>query len=332
MFKRFFFSLLCCILLVGIYQQAYCQFSETSYPFNTHYYFNQYLYNPAFAGDNLQPVAALSFKETTVIPNQGISVDFHASTHLSQYLSGVGFVFSLRTDTTYRGYLSAQYRVGASYNFKYEFGEKSILKVGFTGNLLHYENNTDPTLFNTQNVNYSPLNERLLKASYDVGFLLNFPAARIAASVNHVNQPSFRFWDPYVSYRFRQELFLTASADWNIGDNLTLTPGLMLQQEERSFLTQFDLIANYQDFVFAGFAFRNGTDGDVSDTLNRRNDTHKLRLTLATRILERYQITGSVDLPSNSVYKRHFEISIGIFKPRSREIVDTETSFRSRPF
>jgi len=280
----------------------------------------------------LQPVVSLSYKETTVIPNQGLSLDFHASTHMSQYLSGLGFVFSLRTDTTYRGYLSAQYRFGGSYNFKYEFGENSILKVGFTGNLLHYENNTDPTLFNNQGIIYRPLNERILKASYDVGFLLNFPAARIAAAVNHVNQPSFKFWDPYVIYKFRQELFLTASADWKVGENITFTPGLMLQQEERSFLTQFDLIANYQDFVFAGFAFRRGTDGDVTDSLSRRNETHKLRLTLATRILERYQVTGSVDLPSRSNYKRHFEISVAVFKPRSRETMDTETSLRSRLF
>jgi len=318
------------VLLAGIYQQAQCQFSDTSYPFNTQYYFNQYLYNPAFAGENSQPAAALSYKETTARPRQGISVDFHTSAHLDKYLSGVGFVFSLRTDTTFRGYLSAQYRFGASYNFNYKFSENSILKVGLTGNLLHYENNTDPTIFNNPSgIIYRRLNERLLKGSYDIGFLLKFPAARIAASLNHVNQANFMFWENFVTYRFRQEIFITASADWKFGENVTFTPGLMLQQEDRSFLSQFDLIVNYQDFVFAGFAFRNGSDGDFTDTLNRRSDTHKLRLTLATRILERYQITGSVDLPTQSNYRRQFEISLAIFKPRIRETMDVETSLRN---
>ncbi len=333
MLKRVIYQAFSCLMFLLIYQQAQCQFTSQAIPIHGQYMLHPYTWNPAYAGHWRSPDFGVTYKGP--FPDFGETRDMtiYMNGNFNQYKSGIGLLFQ---DTRFKrlGINFIQYRIAGSYRFKANFTENTRMLIGVNAGLVHYVNNTPPP----SSINGQPIpqlvNERHFYPTYDLGFLLEFKKAYLAGALHHMNEPSFQFWSPGPVYDFRQEVFIALGFDWTYQDQMTFTPEVMIQQEERRTLMQVSLTANYRDIVFMTFGTRN-----TLDTLNyngndrARFDTDNLLVTVGTTINQQYLAAFSYKPKLNGITTPHYEFSLGYsIYPRRRETVGTATSFRSPSF
>lgn len=305
-----------------------------SYPYVNQFYNNQLLYNPGFAGEWDQPhFGFVTYSDSSSNYNNRQALDFHYNRPLEKYRLNFGLLFSYykqQRNISYQGQpfniQKAQFKVGLAQNWEFEFGESSILKVGATLSLLHFEDNEQPPTSSAGNQVWIQTNERYFKPNVDIGFLLNSGIFFVGAGLHHVNQPSFVFWQDRVnggtiSDPFRQELFVTSGVKMKF-DQIKVEPSIMLHQESREFFMDVATLFKYEDIAFIGINWKTSSQINtvqVDSLISQDRTTHPWGLTAGGRVLDKIQASVSYlvgekrSTTSDLRYEPFLEINLAYF-------------------
>lgn len=332
--------LLCMLVAEGISAQNLL--NGISYPYNNQYYSNQLLYNPGFAGEWDQPHFGLvAYADTSSYQHDRQAYDLHYNRPLDKYRFNFGLLFSYhsyeRRNT--RANKKSQFKIGLAHNWEFPFGEQSLIKIGATVSLLHFEDAEVPFVSPTgPSQSWLATNERYFKPNVDIGFLLNSGIFFLGAGLHHVNQPSFSFWQDQVSGtkrsdNFRQELFLTSGVKMKF-NAMKVEPSIMLQQEGREFLLDAATVVKYEDIAFLAVNWKTSSKRVTSqqDSLvNTSQVTHPWGLTAGGRVLDKiqasvsYMVGGTAQNNVTTIkYEPFIEVNLAYFI-RPNAVVTEET-------
>jgi len=216
-------------------------------------------------------------------------------------------------DANNPNYKYTQMSLGATATYNQTLMDLVDVKIGVTTSLLRFKSGQVPS--------GTPTLEKFAKLNLDAGLLLSLADFELGFAMHHNNEPQFQFSTRSSDIeRFRREIFITASYNWAINDDFGLEPHFIIQQNtfRKNLLMQVSLLGNYQNMIYAGFAYVEDFDANRHPTSNYlTTEFHKIRLTVAGKVAQQYLIAASIDLPTNDAYKIQFETSIGYFFNRN---------------
>jgi len=318
-------------------------YNGLSYPYANQFYNNQLLYNPGFAGEWDQPHFGFSaYADTSSYSYERQAYDFHYNRPLDNYKFNFGLLFSYYNydRVSNRDVEKSQFKVGLAHNWEFEFGESSLIKIGATLSLLHFQDAEQPIPSpNGPSQSWAPTNERYFKPNVDIGFLLNSGIFFLGAGLHHVNQPSFVFWQDRanggtLSDFFLQELFVTSGVKMKF-DQIKVEPSIMMHQEGREFFLDVATLVKYEDIAFLGVNWKTGSKRlSVSqDSLaNTTQITHPWGLTAGGRVLDKiqasvsYLVGGEYSTNNNSTFKYEpfIEVNLAYFIRPNAVVTEVE--------
>lgn len=307
--KKMTFSIFYIFILLS-FNKALGQTIVSGYPqpirekYFSQYYFQQVLYNPAYAGEDSQPRFSI-FGNRQTFSNNTYEQPIAAQLIWQGQLEGVGglaFTAAYQDFDNYYPCFSSQcesneriMRLGAAYNYKWQPNDDMAFRVGINGGIMHFNSEIPPYAnpFNPQAalVMYVPF----VKANIDIGLLYRWRDLRAGVGFVHINTPNFQFFQPDNQRgNFRPEVYVTLSYNARIGEHFGIQPNIMMNQQMGSMyyygssLRQiyFDasLLLNYQQIVFSGASYKR--DGN----LNRWS------FMAAGRLNNKYQLSLSYDV------------------------------------
>lgn len=241
-----------------------------------HYPSEQFMYNPAFAGDITQP--AIQFG-TRIERTDGSNLDtnpdpftlnFNAQTPLQGLNSGIGLNFQYhRFDDSY---VSGTQRlptdkrllsIKGAYAYTLNPGDDIYLQFGLAVGGIHFRTNESPPNViggGTQVV--TAINENRMKITTDIGAAFFYKDFYAGFAVANFNQPEFRFFDVGRTFTFFRQLYISSGYDFNFAGKFHLSPSVMinplLQQNSNQNLLFLDasLWFNYDKRFFVGSSYR----------------------------------------------------------------------------
>ncbi len=304
----------------------------------TQFYNNQYLFNPAFAGDESQPVASLLTRTVTqsreskiwsLMPPLGAALNqleladrprlyhFNLNSYEPSWKSSWGFQFTYYEPTNPNAKRVVD--AGLSFNYEVPMGEVWKLKFGITASLLHYDEDflfdVDGNPYIGGPNQYIPvkLNERKLKSNTDIGVLMKGPKLYFGAAINNMNEPSFQFYESPGGRvnRFRRKIFVTAGSDFDLGGVVKFKPAIFFSQYMNSTYTTLIFDANVMAEIKEKLS--------LGATVRFNERRYGGALALGYKFSEKYQLMFSYDLPKSDVssytYSR-FEVGLYLHLPR----------------
>ncbi len=291
------------------------QFTERSYPFNTHYFFHMYPINPAYIGVDGEANVGLAYKKANGFFQTAGNRAFAYVHGKSEALQGGGFgVLFNYMDANLQGIEHTQMSLGASATYNQNLMDLVDVKIGITTSFLRYTNNR---VITTAPGSQSTI-QRFAKLNLDAGLLLALADFELGFAMHHNNEPQFQFFTMGPQSQFNREFYITASYNWAINDDFSIEPQIIAQQNSRDqdLLFQATILAGFQDMVFAGFSLL----GDFDTRRNQLSpyttrEFHKIRLTAAGKFAEQFLIAASVDFPTIDNFNRNvqFEASLGYY-------------------
>ncbi len=307
----------------------------------TQYFNNQFMFNPAFAGDDSQPVASVIARHATSSRESGIwqalpplgaalgQLDlaprpqlyhFNINSYEPSWKSswGIHATYFKPGNPNSKRVIDA----GLSFNYELPMGDVWKIRLGLSASIIHYDEdflyNVDGSPYIGGPNQYIPvkLNERKIKTNNDLGILLKGPKLYIGASIANMNEPSFQFYEAPGGRicRFRRKTYVTAGSNLDLGGVIKFKPSIFFSQyltnsTGRNFSMLFDvnLLAEVKDRYTIG-------------TTVRFNDRrYGGALALGYKFAEKYQLMFSYDLPKSDVssftYSR-FEAGLYLHLPR----------------
>lgn len=296
------------ILHASFATQAQSSIFGERLPYMAQYYFNQLLYNPAYAGESSQPSIGISGRMGEERGNSNFLVkprtaqlfmqgEIKELAQLEQLNMGLGMVaqYHKYDDRFQRGteVFSSNNRllkIGVVNSYRTSIQDIIDVRIGFQVGLLHYQSDELP---NTGSINppvTQILNERFFKPVIDIGFLFMLDNLRVGMAINSANEPEFDFFSTGFARKFRREGYFTASYEWVITPYWYLQPSMMFQtllNNQNAFsrirprsLADFSVQVNYFDTVFMGLSYRVG-DAPFRGSImvgGRLADTYQLSL------------------------------------------------------
>jgi len=283
---------------------------QLSYPFNTHYYFHKYPINPAYIGEEGEANIGLGYKKANGFSRVSGNRAFAYVHGKSDIMQGGGFgVLFNYMDATNPNFKYSQMSLGATATYNQTLMDLVDVKIGVTTSFIRFKSGRIPT--------GTPTLEKFAKLNLDAGILFSLADLELGFALHHNNEPQFQFSTRSTDIeRFRREIYITASYDWAISEDFGIEPHLIVQQntQRKDLLMQISLLANYQDMVYAGFAYIRDFDTNRHPTSSyTTTEFHKIRLTAAGKLAEQFLIAASVDLATNERYKMQFETSLGYY-------------------
>jgi len=312
-----FIIFFCISSIVGKETQA--QFRAISYPFNTHYFLHKYPINPAYIGEEGEPNVGLAYKKANGFFETAGNRAFGYVHGKSEAMKGGGFgVLYNYMDANAQGIKHTQMSLGATATYNQNLMDLVDVKIGVTTSFLRYRNNRQPNTGGPTNPqNPQATLERFAKINLDAGVLLALADFELGVAMHHNNQPQFEFYTTGGGLNsFNREIFITASYDFSINDDIGIAPHLIIQQNshEKDLLVQTTLLADYQDMIFGGFSYI--VDFDTRQNPNTNYTTrefHKIRLTAAGKLAEQFLVAASLDFATQENYKMQFETSLAYY-------------------
>jgi len=294
--------------------EAFSQFSRTSYPYFTQHFIHAFSINPAFVGDPNQPSIGAAYRGA---PRRNVTTGNSGFVYVKGMVpalndGGIGLTFSYNNDE-FRETYDRQMHLGLTAAYTFNLADLIELKGGVAVGLLRSNSNNffgrSPGLAN---------NERKQKLNVDIGIMIDIPYAKIGVAMHHNNQPEFDFYQNISPTRFQNELFFTIDGDIPIQDIISIKPSIIAQMESRDMLTQYTLMGEYDDMVFAGVSFSKEIEFNRNQVtigglpVSRLEDYHPLRLTLGGKVAK-FLVAGTYGFPNQEGRNALFEISLGYF-------------------
>lgn len=288
--------------------------------YNSQYYFQQTLYNPAFAGMDGQMNFSIShpFRQIDGRNPQHFNLLYQDVFQSFEGGYGLGVVYQDKDSGEDKDRF---YLVNGIVSGGFDFGENWIGRAGLTVGLLHYTNAfRADTQTGTQGAAY-------FKVNLDAGILLKNNNFSIGFSVVQSSEPEFVFSDLLtdeekigltneirVNNQFIRAVYLQTMYDINFGD-VQLTPMMLLSNRERTTFSNVTLTNNNNNLrmelganVLVGDIFLGGIHASLF------NSNHAVSLMLGARLQSKYQISFSYDVPSSNVGEyRNIELTAGFF-------------------
>lgn len=295
------------ILIVGLLIWSLMGNAQTGtqVPLMAEYYWNQLLYNPAFAGEQSQPSIGLSGRFNKVNGDQQPAINAFAHTELEAINSGVGFVNQYHD---LGGMCTANlWQMGLVHNFKFPLGEVGHARIGANYSLLHYKNERSPTNLCQEQTT----NEAFFKFNMDLGVVFSIQKFYGGFGIKHINEPNFNFFGNTALGRFDRAAFMTAAYRLEFGTRYTLTPSLIVNQELRNNLNNSTLFAanvlfDYNKVVFGGITYFANDPG------------YHFSINAGGRIAQKYQLSAAYAFKKSDSRTR-FELTFGILLKKGEE-------------
>ncbi len=291
--------------------------------YNSQYYFQPTLINPAFAGQNdymnlsvSHPFRSVNNRNPqfyNVLLQNSFGGDFEGG-------YGLSFVYQ---NSNFDVAKDKFYLVNGIVSGGFDFGENWIGKAGLTVGLLHYTNTYKSDLDKgTQGAAF-------FKINLDAGILLTNNNFSLGFSVVQSSEPEFTFTNDLTleedaqvnndireSNRFIRAVYLQAMYDINVSDELLkITPILLLSSRERTTFNNFTPTNNNNTLRFelgSNFMFKDMILAGAH--VSFLNSNHSVSLMLGTKLAQKYQLAISYDIPSSDVNNySNLELSLGMF-------------------
>lgn len=303
-------------------------------PFSQYYYQQSY-YNPAFVGNDTQPQywASSHSRKEGAGNDRGRSINALAQWAMYKIPINWGIIFAYQDfNSDFQDF--DQWQAGLQTSFDFDLGEEGLGKIGFTGTVMQYNNDSITT----------SLNLKKFVPNLDVGVLAVYNKFKVGFALLQSNNPNF---DPNSSsqggngggsrlYRFGSIGSFQVSYEWQLTEGLKLTPQVFVRQSidntgtvnNNSNLpvsnrdvdlpgTSIDitLLAQFYDLFHAGFSYR----PSLSDRYEFVHRYYFGSVMAGVRLNETYHVSLSWDIPRKDTpdYYSQFEIGIGVFLLRA---------------
>lgn len=229
-----FYYLLVFFIFFTINAQLLAQ-DRARYPFFADYFQQQILYSPAFTGMPDQPLfmsagrfenrfdeqkpLSLAGSVQGLIQSLGMGVGITAQYHKFDD----SFTYGSQRLSTNKKLLKLM--VASSYPIR--IGEFEGFRMGLSIGALHYKSDE----VYVQGINPQPsqlYNERFFKLDMDLGLGLQLERFRLGVSLQHLNEPKFRFSNNSQEQRFARAAYFTTAYRLSVTDWLEIEPTAML--------------------------------------------------------------------------------------------------------
>ncbi len=317
--KKYTFLSFCICLLFSLQISAQTDFTRV--PPISEYFFNQLIYNPAFAGEDDQATIGLAMRRSdgTAFSNFNLSgvnpssiYGFIHGNLLEQIGLGLTVQYENFNDTTLCfqvggvitnpiSYCQGNRRslqLGLVQNYKFAVSEGVTVVAGMNVGLMHYRSDNVRQGANTTSLQ---TNERFFKLNVDFGFLLKARALRLGLSMNHVNEPTFQFFANNRPENFRRETHLTGNYTFASYDStFQVQPTFMLNTiignngffNNNTTWVDLGILARYKS-LFAGFHYK----------IN--HEPYRMSLTVGSRVIDALQLSATVNFKKSSTSSRY---------------------------
>lgn len=291
---RKFFTLIILLMSVGttgLFAQQVSQYSL--------YLLNPYAYNPAYAGLENTLVATGVYRQQWS-SLKGAPETQHLNLHLPLYMisSGVG----LKAENDNIGAHRTTQAV-LTYSFQREFGRNTILSIGVSGGYMQYA--LDGAMLRAPEGTYEQSgvflhNDPLLPegkvstgtAILEAGIYLLWKDWGLSLATQPVFAPVLKAGDAgSFSLQPTRHYMAALSYQFELGQNLTIKPGVLLKSDITETQTEISTIIRWRENIFAGASFRgmSATDRDAFVILG------------GLRLNERTTLAYSFDIPLSAL-------------------------------
>jgi len=278
-------------------------------PGNSSYHYLEFWNNPAYAG-NADEYNLTVFNRTSDFGGDGakqpqttaITWDF------PWYALQSGFGLRAYYQEYESQYESSVFGFGLGHNFKFDVGEDFKASAGYSVMMTgqdHFVSDQRYPAFNVGNVR--PLtsaqvkDEPFAKFEYGVGFSLYSDKLRIGAAYDHANEQSFFYYTSTkeIEVKIYQKLFFDVAYEFDLSNNMTLTPMASITNIRNSFNVDGGFKATYNDFAFLGALFQHSGRERISIG-NFSNQS--LSILAGVSLFKTYDISLAYDLPLKTTY------------------------------
>jgi type IX secretion system PorP/SprF family membrane protein len=227
-------------------------------PFYSQYYFNPFIYNPAFTGTSGEVNGFLTHhNQWTDIPGAPITSSLTIDGPLKREKAGLGVsIFNDATDITHR------IGVGMAYSYAVDINDDHHLRFGISAGILNNQIDfskarvgdvSDPNLFN----------QSQQKSTYDAtfGVAYNFDELTVGVALpqlfdNNVNYSQLDD-DFNTAYSLKRHYLVTAGYHYQINDDFAVTPMVLTRITPGApFQFDFNAIGSYQDFANLAISYK----------------------------------------------------------------------------
>ena len=259
-------SILFICMTVSLYSQQV--------PFYSQYYFNPFVYNPAYTGSSQEIRAFLMHRnQWTGIQGAPVTTMFTIDGPIQGEKAGLGLnFFSDRTDILSR----TGARVAYSYGFdvKTDHHIKLGLGVGILNNKIDYERAvvddvTDPNLFTTAQ------SRAVLDADFGIAYFwrdLQVGVAMPQLLDNNIEYAQIDN-DDKVVYGVKRHYIVSAGYHFEINENFDIDPLVLTRITPASpFQFDFGVMSSYQKLVWLGFTYKHqyAVGASVGGIINKK--------------------------------------------------------------
>lgn len=291
---------------------AVAQFTalENRVPHFSTYHFQQAVYNPAFTGKdselNVNIAGRLGQISTTRKPP---SLQAFVQGEIIEDKIGLGVIAQYHDfkDNNNR----RTFQLGLLNSFQFETKGEGTFDIGYRLSLLHHRSEYVPPVSPNSPINATPLNERFFKTNLDIGILYEINSFYAGFSVQHANEPTFRFYDVGAGSAFARQYYLMAGYTLPIASSWTITPSFILSTIGRGSiygrvndpLVDLSILGMYQNRFFASINYK-------------VNDAYRLGISAGARIADTYQLSIAYYLrKANTPKYTTIEATLGLFFP-----------------
>ncbi|MEQ9063769.1 MAG: PorP/SprF family type IX secretion system membrane protein [Vicingaceae bacterium] len=242
------------LLFIGCTTGLYAQ----QVPFYSQYFFNPFVYNPAFTGQSQEVRAFLMHRnQWTGIQGAPVTTMFTIDGPIQGEKAGIGLnFFTDKTDLLSTTGARVAYSYGFSINDEHRI--KLGLGIGILNNKIDYsravvDDVTDPNLFTTNQ------SRAVLDADFGIAYFwrdLNVGIAMPQLLDNNIRYAKVEE-EQTVAYGLRRHYIFTAGYHFEINENFDVDPVLLTRITPASPF-QFDLgvMGSYQKLVWLGFTYK----------------------------------------------------------------------------
>lgn len=231
----------------------------------THFVYNKTVFNPAFAG--LEPyidLTGLYRNQWSGLIGSPESQTISGSMPLYEGNSGVGIFFV-------NDVLGAEQNLELKVMYAYHLnvGEKGRLSIGAQAGIM--QKSLDGSKLRAPQGDYldfTPINHnddlipttRMGAMAPDLGLGVVYATDRFfgGVSVSHVVAPAFSYELPQstLSIQYDPHINVTAGYDFDLSQEWTLTPAVLLKTDFVKIQTDINAVATYNDFLWGGLSLR----------------------------------------------------------------------------
>ena len=245
-------------ILFGLVMFVSLGLSAQQIPFYSQYFFNPFVYNPAYSGHSDEVRTFLMHRnQWTGIQGAPVTTMFTIDAPIQGDKAGLGLnVYSDRTD------ILTTTGARAAYSYGFNISEEHLLKFGLGVGILNHridyanaivEDQSDPNLFSTAQ-NKSAVDADFGIAYFWRGLQVGVAIPQLLGSdltYNKVNN------DETVVYSLSRHYIFTAGYDFEIDEKFNVYPVLLTRYTPNTpFQFDFGVMGSYQKLFWLGFTYK----------------------------------------------------------------------------